>query len=161
MHNCSRARFRSYNYAIALPAIVISTVSGTGTIGIGMHDGSKANWVSILFGCMALTSASLFAVHRYMQLPELQSQHDIYSDEFEKLEAEIKMHVALLVDMESGDTNDVSAFRNVGELTKHVKKTLDCLIDKAPAIQSDIARDEAAAPPIAMRHGDVRIDVGG
>lgn len=131
LHNRSRERKKIFNYAMAIPAILLSTISGTANIGIGSGDcGTRNNWISIMFGAMGLVSASLFTVHRYLRLPELQQEHDFYADEYEKLALTIEMHLVLT------DNEEAKTFKNLGEFMKECKKDIDLLIDKAPAVAS-------------------------
>ena len=151
LHDLSRASFRALDHGLALPAILLSTVAGTANIGVGATGGGLGadgrSWVTVAFGVMGLLSASLFAVHRYLRLPEMRQQHDMFSDEFAKLEGEVHLHTALH-DVEAapvGEMTPVTAYRNLGELAKQVKRSLDSLIDKAPPIPLRLQRAEAAA----------------
>lgn len=161
MHDRCRSHFRFWNFAVALPAIILSTIAGTANIGVGVtangdEDSSGkgtiggVNWLSVSFGTMGLVSACLFAIHRYLQLPELQREHDLFADEFAKLEAEIHMHTTLHANMLLG-TENMCMFRTLGELTKHVKRSMDSLIDKAPPItsrmQAKVVGDLPLPPP--------------
>jgi hypothetical protein len=62
-----------------------------------------------------------------MNYPELQLQHDLYSDHFQMLHNDISLNIAL------NNTMD-SVFKNSSEFAKHCKHNLDILIDKAPPI---------------------------
>jgi hypothetical protein len=127
INNEMQTIFRHRNFYIAIPAIIISTISGSGTISLSVHL-EKYNILGILFGSMALIAAALFSVHRYLQLPELQKEYTIYSDEFEKLRIEIKLQLTL-----DRDEPESSCYRNLPEFAKESKKRLDILIDKSPA----------------------------
>lgn len=129
MHNVMRSIYRFRNLSLAIPAILLSTVSGSANISMGSRSCSEGNnWLSILFGALGLSSAAMFSIHRYLNLPELQKEHDFYADEFEKLGNEITMQLTL--DTEEGS----QAYRNLAEFMKECKKTLDVLIDKAPPV---------------------------
>jgi hypothetical protein len=119
--------FRHRNLYIAIPAIIISTISGSATISLSAHL-EKYNILGILFGSLALIGAAMFSVHRYLQLPELQREYDIYSDEFEKLRIEIKLQLTL-----DRDEPQSSVYRDLPEFAKEAKKRIDILIDKSPA----------------------------
>jgi hypothetical protein len=119
--------FRLRNFYIAIPAIIISTISGSATISLSAHF-EKYNVLGIVFGSLTLISAAMFSVHRYLQLPELQKEYDIYADEFEKLKIEIKLQLIL-----DKDDPESSVYRNLPEFAKDAKKRLDILIDKSPA----------------------------
>lgn len=131
MHDQARAYFRNSNYSLAIPAIILSTIGGTGNIGISSSSCNGTNLLNILFGSIGLISATLFTIHRYLNLPELQQQHDFYSDEFEKLSKEI--HLQLIIRNDSHRT-----YASLVEFAKECKKQMDIIIDKAPAIPKSI-----------------------
>lgn len=138
MHDQSRAYFRNFNYTLAIPAIVLSTIGGTGNIGISSSSCTGTGGTSLLnivFGSIGLVSATLFTVHRYLNLPELQQQHDFYSDEFEKLSKEI--HLQLII---RNDTH--RTYASLVEFAKECKKQMDLIIDKAPPIPKHITHRE-------------------
>ena len=123
MHNIMRFR----NFGIAIPAIILSTISGSATISLSTQL-EKMNILGIIFGSLGLLGASMFYIHRYLQLPELQKEYDFYSDEFEKLRIEIKLQINL-----DKTAPDSSVYRNIAEFSKEAKKRMDILIDKGPA----------------------------
>jgi hypothetical protein len=125
--NIQHTIFRHRNFYIAIPAIIISTISGSATISLSAQF-EKLNILGILFGSMALVASAMFAVHRYLQLPELQREYDFYADEFEKLRLEIKLQLTL-----DKDDPGSSVYRNLPEFAKEAKRKLDILIDKGPA----------------------------
>jgi hypothetical protein len=127
IHYKMRAIYRNMNLYIAIPAIVISAISGSGTISLSSHL-ENLNVLAIVFGTMALVASAMFSIHRYLQLPELQREYDFYGDEFEKLRLEINLQLILARD-EAG----ISVYTNLSEFAKEVKKRLDILIDKGPA----------------------------
>lgn len=130
LHEEARRHFKLHNYMLAIPAIILSTVSGTGNIGLSSSE-CTSGILSIAFGSLALVSASLFSIHRYMNLPELQQMHEFYSDEFTKIANEIRMNIVL--------RNDASkTYTSIHEFTKNIKKHLDICIDKAPAVPMSI-----------------------
>lgn len=137
MHNKMRATMRWRNYTLAIPAILLTTISGSANISLGAQNecGQRDHWLPIVFGSMGLMSAAMFSIHRYLTLPELQKEHDFYSDEFEKLSLEINMQLVL------DQNNQSKTYRNIDEFIKECKKRLDVLIDKAPAISGRVAKE--------------------
>lgn len=148
LHDGGRAFFGNWNYIIAIPAILLSTIGGTANIGISGNDCSTNNtsttqqqsttepykrWLPIVFGSIGLLSAALFTIHRYMSIPELQKEHDFYSDEYAKLYNEIKMQLFIC-------NSPHKTYINLTEFTKSCKRTLDILVDKEPPIPESVKK---------------------
>lgn len=142
LHDASRSYYKKLNYNIAIPAILLSTIGGTANIGISgnecsdKHDSdadSYKRWLPVVFGSIGLFSAALFTIHRYMSIPELQKEHDFYSDEYAKLFNEIKMQLFIC-------NSPHKTYINLTEFTKSCKRTLDVLVDKEPPIPGKIRK---------------------
>jgi hypothetical protein len=136
LHDMCRGRYKKLNYFFAIPAILLSTVGGTANIGLSGNSCSvdgEQKWLSIVFGSLGLSSAALFTIHRYMNLPELQQQHEFYSGEYAKLLNEIKMQLFI-------DGSENPTYHNLVEFVKACKQKLDSQIDKAPSIARSIAK---------------------
>lgn len=133
LHDLNRAWMKSMNNWFSIPAILLSTIGGAANIGFSnkSDDENRKQWVPIFFGCMSLTAAALFTIHRNLSIAELQQQHDFYSDEFAKLANEIKMQLYI-------DSSDSKTYKNIVEFCKDCKHHLDVLIDKAPPISMSI-----------------------
>lgn len=125
MHTVSVSYFRTINYLIAIPAILLSTFSGAGSIGLASSCDTDS--LSIALGFLVLVSGAMFSIHRYMNIPELQQMHDFYGDEFYKLSNSIRLNLVL-------STDDSRSFRNIQEYAKFIKGQIDICVDKAPGI---------------------------
>lgn len=125
MHSISVDYFRTINYLIAIPAILLSTFSGAGSIGLASSCDTDS--LSIALGFLVLVSGAMFSIHRYMNIPELQQMHDFYGDEFYKLSNSIRLNLVL-------STDDSRSFRNIQEYAKFIKGQIDICVDKAPGI---------------------------
>jgi hypothetical protein len=125
MHSISVSFFRTINYMIAIPAILLSTFSGAGSIGLASNCDSDS--LSIALGFLVLISGAMFSVHRYMNIPELQQMHDFYGDEFYKLSNSIRLNLVLSED-------ESRSFKNIQEYAKFIKSQIDICVDKAPGI---------------------------
>lgn len=141
-HSLSQTYYSILNLCLSIPAIGLSTVAGSGNIGVGSSTSGTCNnsksWLSILFGTLGLVSASLFTIHRSMAFPELQKAHGFYSCEFEKLALEIKMQLVL------DKKTEYHTYKNIAEFMKECKKNMDILIDRAPIIPDNIVKKVAA-----------------
>ena len=139
MHNQSRGHFKVLNHAMMIPALLLSSATGLGTISIGSksnmarHD-EGPDWQLVTLGIVGVTSTCLMSVHRFMNVAELQREHDLYSDMFASLANEIDMQLVL---DESGKSK---MFINKLEFVKYCKNRMDVLMDKAPAIPKGIMR---------------------
>lgn len=131
MHAIAVSFFRTVNYMIAIPAILLSTFSGAGSIGLA--SSCDADSLSIALGFLVLISGAMFSIHRYMNIPELQQMHDFYGDEFYKLSNSIRLNLVL-------SSDESRSFKNIQEYAKFIKGQIDICIDKAPGIPRHIVR---------------------
>jgi hypothetical protein len=136
-HDKNTVACKTLNFLIYMPAILLSVVAGTANIGVGSTSQqncteSGKNWMTIGFGAMGLLSGALFSLQRSLQLPELQTIHKFYADEYTKLAMEIRMQIVL------DATTRYQAYKTMGEFIKHCKRSLDVLIDRAPLVDERI-----------------------
>jgi hypothetical protein len=131
MHSVSVSYFRFINYVIAIPAILLSTFSGAGSIGLASSCDTDS--LSIALGFLVLISGAMFSIHRYMNIPELQQMHDFYGDEFYKLSNSIRLNLVL-------STDESRSFKNIQEYAKFIKGQIDICVDKAPGIPRHVLR---------------------
>jgi hypothetical protein len=147
LHEAESNRCRFLNNMISFPAIILSSVASLATVFQGVASTADpvggANWLSVGFGLLGVTSSGLFVTQQVLALPEQQRDHHLFSCEYEKLSKEIQLHIALCADASS------RTFANVGELLKHCKKTLDTLHDRAPPVQQ---RPHASSSSSPLRH---------
>lgn len=141
IHSIAFARFRTYNFCFAIPAILLSTVAGAANLVnisnescINQTENPTKTWIGILFGVMGLVAACLFSIHRFANIAELQQQHDYFSDEFEKMNLDIRSNILL------DNTSTNRCFANLYEYLKFCKYELVILIDHAPALPNGIVR---------------------
>ena len=136
MHNESRGHFKALNHGLMIPAIILSSATGIGTIGIGTSSNTPCgmDWTLVALGLIGIASTCLMSIHRLMNAAELQREHDLYSDMFASLANEIDMQFIL------DDSDGISKmFVNKREFIKYCKSRLDVLMDKAPPIPKSIA----------------------
>lgn len=137
MYEKSFEFYRNINLSIAIPAIALSTIAGTGTISVATAQncdiGNSQSTLSIIFGSLGLVSSTLFSIHRYLNLPEYQQQYRFYSDEYDKLGKQISLHVIIKND-------ECRTYTCLVEFAKECKKQMDVLLDKAPSIPKHIIK---------------------
>lgn len=145
-HEQCRIVMRFRNLALSIPAILLSTLSGITNLSnltSLMSDDFDKEVVQSLSGTLSLIAATLFALHRYLTLPELQKEHAMYSNAYTRLANEIHLYTQLVSSRER-------TYRNTEELLKDVKHRLDILIDMAPPLLPGVitrARQHDDAPP--------------
>jgi hypothetical protein len=135
MHDMAWTHYRNWNMATMVPAMLLSSVSGISTVGIGQSSGEcgSGNISLTVLGVCGIVGATLMAINRYMMFSELQQLHDVYSDNYEILHRDIKFNLSVCRTPHSVFANDV-------EFIKNCKAHLDLLIDKAPAIPYVVRR---------------------
>lgn len=136
-HDRCRAYFKTKNFGVMIPALVLASVSGIGAIGgsSAQKCNNDANWMSIGFGAAALLSSTLITIHRYMNLSELQQEHDFFSDMFQNMANEVSLQMALK------DSSSHQTYTSIDEFAKYFKRQLDNMIDKAPSIPGWVERE--------------------
>lgn len=139
LHEESRGYFKVLNYGLMIPSVILGSTMGFGTIGVassGSNDvtcsGSGIDWLLIGLGVIGIISTCLASVHRLMNVAQLQTEHDLFSDMFASLANEIDMQLAL------DDTLESRMFKSKHEFAKYCKSRLDVLMDKAPPIPKQI-----------------------
>jgi hypothetical protein len=138
VHNDSRGHFKFLNYGLMIPAMILGSATGIGTISIASNKDNAdcknggVDWILLAVGCVGIVSTCLISVHRYMNVSQLQTEHDMYSDMFIILTNEIDMQLTL------DDANESKMFTNKMEFMKYCKYRMDVLMDKAPPIPKKI-----------------------
>lgn len=132
-HRAASARFWAIGHALFIPSLFMSTLAGTGNIGVPLRSEAEGegrqpqnDWLSMGFGAMGLLASCMFAVHRYARLPELHAHHGRLADEYHKLSREIELHVSL------DASPRARMYCSLAEFTKHVKRALDGLANQEP-----------------------------
>lgn len=133
MHELARIKFRRYNYWLSIPAILLSTMSGSVSLASSMNkdscDVEKMHfWISVVCGLAGLCSAAILSVHRFAAYSENEHLHGHYVDSFEKQNLDIRSNLLLHVD----DQN--KTFTNLYEYLKHIKHEIGLLIEKSPPV---------------------------
>jgi hypothetical protein len=139
LHDVTRVKFRRYNYGIAIPAILLSTISGSVNLITSVKDecntsDSIASVIGIICGVSGLISAGMLSIHRYANFAELEQMHTFYGDAYEKKNLEIRSNILL----DSGYEN--KTFSNLYEYLKFSRNEVCMLIDKSPPIPEKIKK---------------------
>ena len=151
LHGKARSHYKLLNYSLSIPAILLTTVSGTGNIGLSTSM-CEVTALSIAFGALGIVSAALYSIHRFMDIPELQETHALYSSEFHKIHDEIHLNIVICHDGRR-------TFASVIELAKSIKNDLDVCTDKAPSIPGAVLKRETAKRGGCLRTMMTKLDV--
>lgn len=134
LHEISRAKYKKLDYALSIPAIVLSTIGGSANIVMSSEGCTRKNLVmTSIFGLMGLLGAVLFSIHRYGNFAELQQKHCIFAGEYEKMNLDIRSSVII------NSYEKARQFANVYEYLKFCKNQLSTLIDNAPFVPSNVS----------------------
>jgi len=127
LHNQAEAKFARLNTIIQLPVIVLSTVSGTASIGSQTLFGGGPG-ASIGIGVLSLTVATLGTVSSYFGWARRAEGHKMAAIQYSKLQRLIMIELALPREQR------VSA----KHLVKDIRQQIDRLNETSPAIPTDI-----------------------
>ena len=131
LHDYSRIFYTYVDYSISIPAIILTTVGGVGNIGFANNNDCVSNVATIILGSIALAASTMFTIEKFLNINQIIAQHDIYSDEFEKLSKDIRLQLIIY-------NTEQKTYQSIIEFVKEAKKKMDSLIDKAPPIEKHI-----------------------
>lgn len=133
LHQSAFAFYRRMNLLICITAIVLSAVGGAASIA-----NTESHAVSIAFGAISLTAGVLFAIHRYLGLPELQKAHDIYRNLCGGLVQHINLHTSLLTTQATAKT-----YTTTDELAKECSRRMESIQSGMPSVPGWIQKKHA------------------
>jgi hypothetical protein len=137
LHDNSRITFKWYNYGLSIPAILLSTISGSVNTmsAVSAESGDckdKLYWLNILCGVAGLIAAAILSIHRFANYAELEHQHAVYADSFEQRNLAIRTNILLDA---SGQNK---TFTNLYEYLKHCRDDVSLLVEKSPSVPSRV-----------------------
>ena len=107
-------------------SIITFSTSG-GTLNVLMSFGTSKWYIQLVVGFFGLLTAILSAVHNFLDVPESQERHNMYSSGFGQIVRAIDMEIVL------ANTKNES-YASLGEFIKIIKNDIDRLISNAPPI---------------------------
>ena len=130
LHSKSQDLYDRINFFLTIPSIVISTVSGTATIGLPglLTDGASTRVITVAVGVLTLTSGLLTSLNQYMKTSQLSESHRSASVSYGKLHRVISTELALRRDQR------ISAL----EFLKTIRAEQDRLHDTCPSIVDSV-----------------------
>jgi hypothetical protein len=90
LHNKSEKRYKYLNNYLAIPSIVLSSITGAGSIGFG----SEHN-ISLIMGALSLLVGILSTLNSYFVFAQRSTEHRIASVQYSKLYLTISIELAL------------------------------------------------------------------
>lgn len=131
LHEISRLKFRNLNHGLAIPAILLSTISGSVNLVSAISSKEANNMtsyiISMICGVSGLISAGILSVHRYANYAEQEHNHAYFVDAYDKQNLDIRSNIVI-------DNTENKTYVNLYEYLKHAKNEVSLLIDKAPPV---------------------------
>lgn len=90
LHNRSEKRYKYLNNFLAIPSIVLSSITGAGSIGFGSENG-----ISVIMGGISLLVSILSTLNSYFVFAQRSTEHRIASIQYSKLYLTISIELAL------------------------------------------------------------------
>lgn len=131
MHGLCHRVYTSWNFYLTVPAILMSTLAGSATIGMSsLFPGDKQQLASNIIGCMTLSTGVLTTLNQYMKSSQLSETHRTSSVAYGKLHRIISSELALRRDQRP----------NALEFLKIIRAEQDRLQDTCPEIIESVIR---------------------
>ena len=129
LHEESYSYFFRLNNGLMIPIIALSTCSG----GINViFSFQETTWyIQLITGIFGFSVAMLSSVYNFLNVPEYQEKHDMYSVHFDQLSRTIDMELVLYA-------SKSKTYASLPEFIKIVKTNMDRLIENAPPIPKHI-----------------------
>ena len=129
MHNKCQIMYANWNFYLTVPAILMSTVAGSATIGLPtLFPNNQANFATTVIGLMTLSTGVLTTLNQYMKSSQLAESHRAMGVENGKLHRVISGELALRRDQR----------RNALEFLTFVRSEQDRLQNISPDIPESV-----------------------
>jgi hypothetical protein len=129
LHDKSFQKFNKLNMQLALPVIIISTVTGTANFAQGSFPESWKDYVPLAIGFFNLAAGLITTISQFLRVSELLEGHRAASIAYSKFSRNISVELSLPV---KERTADGTTFIN------NCRTELDRLIEQSPNIPEDI-----------------------
>lgn len=136
LHNECRIYYRKMNHYLMISSMLLASTGSIGSLTVSLNNNNCHNTINIpliIFSSLSIFSTLLLSIHRFLALPEMQKEHDLYGDLYSCLGNEINLQLTI-------GNHESKMYKNTIEFAKYCKYKLDILIDKDPAILSFIAQ---------------------
>jgi hypothetical protein len=132
LHNKCQRKYDIYNFYLTIPSIVISTLTGSATIGLTtLFPEESVKGVSILIGLLTLGCGALTSVNQYMKTSQFSEAHRAAAVAYGKLHRMISSELILRRDQRA------TAY----EFITIVRSEQDRLEETSPSITDSIIEE--------------------
>lgn len=134
LHHLSFEYYRKVNYFMMLPIMLITTVTGSFNLVLSFHP--TLIYIQIVLGVLGLFAGMISSMYNFLEIPQLQEQHNLHSSQFEKYGRTIEMELVLY-------KNKSKTYASLAEFIKIIKAEIDHLVDHGPFIPAHILQNNS------------------
>ena len=134
LHHLSFEYYRRVNYLMMLPIMMITTFSGSFNLVLSFYP--TLLYIQILLGILGLIAGMVSSMYNFLEIPQHQEQHNLYSARFEKYGRTIEMELVLC-------KNKSKTYASLAEFIKIIKSEIDHLVDNGPYIPVHILKQDS------------------
>ena len=131
LHDKSFTKYNTQNLRLALPVIIISTITGTANFAQSSFPASWVNYVPLAIGFLNLTAGLITTIAQFLRVSELLEGHRAASIAYSKFSRNISVELSLPVDQRTSDGFDFIVL---------CRQELDRLIEQSPNIPNTIVK---------------------
>jgi len=132
MHDRAFSKYSRQNFRLALPVIIISTITGTANFAQGSFPSAWQPYVPLGIGFLNLSAGLITTVAQFLRVSELLEGHRAASIAYSKFSRNISVELSLpREDRSTGGTEFVNTCRN----------ELDRLIEQSPNIPTELIKE--------------------
>lgn len=138
LHDCAQKRYKSFSYALSLPVIILSTLTGTANFGVSSiipdsasgEGGIQVADVTLIIGSLNLIAGIISTLQNFLRFSEGTESHRASSVQWSKFQRNIAVELAI----SRKDRIDPLEFINTQ------RSEYDRLIEQSPAIPDIIIK---------------------
>jgi hypothetical protein len=126
----SHAKYRKLSARFTLPAITLSTITGTASFAQSSLPPSMQSYAPAIIGSINIFIGILTTIQQYLKIGELNEAYRVSSIAWDKFARNIKIELA----------KDPSERTDAGQFTKMCRNEYDRLMETSPPIEDDIIK---------------------
>jgi len=134
LHHLSFDYYRKVNYLMMMPIMIITTLTGSFNLVLSFYP--TLIYIQIVLGVLGLIAGMISSMYNFLEIPQLQEQHNLFSARFEKYGRTIEMELVLY-------KNKSKTYASLAEFIKIIKSEIDHLVDNGPFIPTHILRNDS------------------
>ena len=128
LNSKSHAKYRKLSARFTLPAITLSTITGTASFAQSSLPPSMQEYAPAIIGSINIFIGILTTIQQYLKIGELNEAYRVSSIAWDKFARNIKIELA----------KDPSERTDAGQFTKICRNEYDRLMETSPPIEDDI-----------------------